>query len=110
MPKFVVAMLTFNELSYDLLPHTPYSSDLAHSRYFVFSNLKTWFGENRSGTNDAITLTNAYFEDKVYIWKVSKIGKPLDKFYENQRKLRQEMKIYFAKLLYHSKSLRPRSR
>ncbi|QQP31396.1 Mariner transposase, partial [Caligus rogercresseyi] len=38
----VVSMAKFYELRYELLPHPPYSSDLAPSDYFLFPNLKKW--------------------------------------------------------------------
>ncbi|QQP40773.1 Putative mariner transposase [Caligus rogercresseyi] len=38
----VVSMAKFYELSYELLPHPPYSPDLAPSDYFLLPNLKKW--------------------------------------------------------------------
>ena len=32
------------DLRYEILPHPPYSPDLAPSDYFLFSNTKTWLG------------------------------------------------------------------
>ena len=55
--------------TYELLPHSPYSADLAMSDYFLFPNLKKRLGGKRFGSNDEIiSQTNTYFED-------------LDKFY-----------------------------
>ena len=52
------------ELGYELLPHLPYSPDLAPSEYFLFPNLNEWLGGQRFGSNDEIILqTNTYFED-----------------------------------------------
>ncbi|KAG5316685.1 SETMR methyltransferase, partial [Acromyrmex insinuator] len=39
-------MAKFNEFRYELLPHPAYSLDLAPD-YFLFPNLKKWFGEKR---------------------------------------------------------------
>ncbi|KAG5328173.1 SETMR methyltransferase, partial [Acromyrmex charruanus] len=37
-------MVKFNEFCYELLPHPTYSPDLAPCDYFLFPNLKKWFG------------------------------------------------------------------
>lgn len=59
----VIAMAKFHELGYQLLPHPPYSPDLAPSDYFLFPNMKKWLGGKRFGSNDdVIAETNAYFE------------------------------------------------
>ena len=60
----VVSMAKFHELRYELLPHPPYSPDLAPSDYFLFPNLKKWLGGKRFYSNDEIiSQTNTYFED-----------------------------------------------
>ena len=57
-------MAKFHELRYDLLPHPPYSSDLAPSEYFFFPNLMIWLGGKRFYSNDEIiSQTNTCFED-----------------------------------------------
>ncbi|KAG5339007.1 SETMR methyltransferase, partial [Acromyrmex charruanus] len=59
-------MAKFNEFRYELLPHPAYSPDLD---YFLFPNLKKWFGEKRFITREQlIAETEAYFErlDKSY--------------------------------------------
>ena len=57
-------MAKFHELRYELLPHPPYSADLAPSDYFLFSNLKKWLVAKRFYSNDEIiSQTNKYFED-----------------------------------------------
>ena len=54
----------FHELRYELLPHPPYSPDLAPTDYFLFPNLKKWLGRKRFYANDKIiSQTNTYFED-----------------------------------------------
>ena len=56
----VVFMAKFHEV----LPHPPYSPDLALSDYFLFPNLKKWLGGRRFYSNDEIiSQTNTYFED-----------------------------------------------
>jgi len=51
-----------------LLLHPAYSPDLASCDYFLFSNLKKWFGEKRFTREQLIAETEAYFErlDKSY--------------------------------------------
>ena len=57
-------MAKFHDLRYELLPHQPYSPDLAPSDYFLFPNLNQWLGEKRFYSNDKIiSQTNSYFED-----------------------------------------------
>lgn len=51
------------ELHYELLPHPPYSPDLAPCDFFLFPNLKKWLGGKRFTTNEeVIAETKAYFE------------------------------------------------
>ena len=64
-----IAMAKFHELRYELLPHPPYSPDLAPSDFFLFPNLKKWLAGKRFKSNDeVINETNSYFEefDKSY--------------------------------------------
>ena len=76
-------MTKFPELRYELLPHPPYSPDLAPSDYFLFPNLNKWLGGKRFYANvEIISQTNTYFEDleKSY-WEIlrdTKIGETLD--------------------------------
>lgn len=59
----VLAMTKIHELGYELLPHPPYSPDLAPCDYFLFPNLKKWLGGKKFGSNEEIiSSTNAYFE------------------------------------------------
>ena len=50
------------ELKFELLPHAPYSPDLASSDYFLFPNLKKWLGGRRF-TNNEESAVNGYFEE-----------------------------------------------
>ena len=47
----VVVMAKIHELSYELLPHPPYSPDLSPCDYFLFPNLKKWLGGKRFDSN-----------------------------------------------------------
>jgi len=62
-------MVKFNEFRYELLLHSAYSPDLALCDYFLFANLKKWFGGKKFITRkQLIAETEAYFEglDKSY--------------------------------------------
>lgn len=53
------------ELGFELLPHPPYSPDLAPSDYWLFSDLKKTLRGKRYGTDEeVIAETEAYFEGK----------------------------------------------
>lgn len=52
-----------DELRYELLPHPPYSPDLAPSDFFLFPNLKKWLSGKRFRSNQEVQCeTNTYFE------------------------------------------------
>jgi len=62
-------VVKFNEFHYELFPHPAYLSDLAPCDYFLFPNLKKWFGGKRfTNREQFIAETEAYFErlDKSY--------------------------------------------
>lgn len=50
----VIAIENFNELVYELLLQSSYSSVAAPSDYFLNSNLKKWLGRERFGSNDGL--------------------------------------------------------
>lgn len=55
----VIATAKINELKFVLLPHRPYSPDLASSGYFLFLNLRKLFDAKRFPTNEVY----CYFEE-----------------------------------------------
>lgn len=58
-------MAKINELGFDLLPHPPYSPDLAPSDYWLFADLKKMLQGKKFGSNEeVIAETEAYFEAK----------------------------------------------
>jgi len=62
-------MVKLNEFHYELLPHPAHSPDLVPCDYFLFPNLKKWFGGKRFITREQlIAETGAYFKglDKSY--------------------------------------------
>jgi histone-lysine N-methyltransferase SETMAR len=64
-----IARAKLVELRYELLPHPPYSPDLAPCDFFLFPNMKKWLGGKRFTSNEeVIDQTEAYFEefDKSY--------------------------------------------
>ena len=63
--KALVTMANLNELRFELLPHPPFSTDLASSDYYLFADLKKMLPGKRFYSNEkVITETNAYFEAK----------------------------------------------
>ncbi|XP_025829860.1 uncharacterized protein LOC112904322 [Agrilus planipennis] len=60
----IVATAKINDLKFELMPHPPYSPDLAPSDYFLFPNLKKWLGGKRFADNEeVIEAVNGYFEE-----------------------------------------------
>ncbi len=58
-------MAKLNKLRFNLLPHQPYSPDLAPSYYWLFADLKKMLQKERFCSNEeAIAATEAYFEAK----------------------------------------------
>ena len=52
------------ELGYELLPHPPYSPDLAPCDFFLFPNLKkSLAGQKFQSNEEVIAATEAYFAD-----------------------------------------------
>ena len=63
--KSMKKMVKLNKLRFELLPHPPYSPDLAPSDYWLFADLKTMLQGKRFGYNkEVIVETGAYFESK----------------------------------------------
>ena len=58
-------MVKLNQLSCELLPHPPYSPDLALSDYWLFADLKKMLQVKRFSSNEeVIAETEDYFEGK----------------------------------------------
>lgn len=63
--KSLRTMAKIHELGFELLPHPPYSPDLAPSDFFLFSDLKRMLAGKKFGCNEeVIAETEAYFEAK----------------------------------------------
>jgi [histone H3]-lysine36 N-dimethyltransferase SETMAR len=61
--KLIKTSAKWHELGYELLPHPPYSPDLALSHFFLFAYLKRMLaGKNFSTNEEVIAETEAYFE------------------------------------------------
>jgi|SRR5687768_3191449 len=66
------AAVKLEQLGYELIPHPPYSPDLAPSDYYLYPNLKRWLQGKRFYTNDEVIFeTEGYFAelDKSYYSK-----------------------------------------
>ena len=63
--KSLATMAKLNELSFELLPHPPYSPNLVPSDYYLLADLeKGCQGKRFYSNEESITETNAYFEAK----------------------------------------------
>ena len=63
--KSRIAMAKINELKFELLPHAPYSPDLAPSDYILFPNLKKWLsGQKCSNNEEVMSTVNGFFEEQ----------------------------------------------
>jgi histone-lysine N-methyltransferase SETMAR len=61
----LVACQAARDCGYEILPHPPYSPDLAPSDFFLFPQLKSTLRGRRFNTdNDVITVTEDYFSSK----------------------------------------------
>ena len=58
-------MAKFNELGFELLPHPPYSPDLAPKDFFLFSDLKRMLvGKKFKSNDEVVAQTETYFDEK----------------------------------------------
>jgi histone-lysine N-methyltransferase SETMAR len=73
--RIVTAKL--EELRFEVVPHAPYSPDLAPSDFFLFPNLKKWLGGRRFTSNEEVKAeTNGYFaelEESYYCEGIKKL-------------------------------------
>ena len=59
-----IATAKLFDLRYEILPHPPYSPDLAPSDYFLFLNMKIWLvGKRFSSNEEVIAASNEHFEE-----------------------------------------------
>ena len=69
------------ELGFELLPHPPYSPDLAPSDFFLFSNLKRMLaGKKFFADEEVFEETEAYFEAKDKPYYKNGIEKLYDRY------------------------------
>ena len=63
--KLIATIAKLYELHFELLPHLPYSPDLATNNYWLFADFKRMLQRKRFSTNEEVILeTEAYFEAK----------------------------------------------
>ena len=63
--KSMKTMVKLNDLRFELLPHPPYSPDLAPSDFYLFADLKKMLqGKRFSSDGEVIAATKAYCEAK----------------------------------------------
>ena len=58
---FQAAMATATKCSFAVLPHSPYSPDLAPSDFYLFPNLQTNRGRNFGNNESVIDTVHEYF-------------------------------------------------
>lgn len=79
--KSIKTMAKLYELGFELLPHPPYSPDLAPSDFFLFANLKRMLaGKKFSTDEEVIAETEAYFEAKEKSYYKNGIEKLYDRY------------------------------
>jgi histone-lysine N-methyltransferase SETMAR len=79
--KSLKTMAKIHELGFELLPHPPYSPDLAPSDFFLFADLKRMLAGKKFKTDEeVIAETEAYFEDKPKSYYKSGIEKLEDRY------------------------------
>lgn len=71
-----------SELGYELFPHPSYWSDVAHSHYFLFSNMKKKLFGKKIFKEDVIAETSDWrVAPMVLFWKDTKDRKTLEKIF-----------------------------
>lgn len=79
--KSIKTMAKLHELGFELLPHPPYSPDLAPSDFFLFADLKRMLAGKRFRTDEeVIAETEAYFEAKDASYYKTGIEKLYDRY------------------------------
>ena len=57
-------MAKTNELEFELLTHSPYSSCLVPADYFLYPNMKKWVGGKRFANNEEVkSAVDSNFEE-----------------------------------------------
>ena len=60
----ITMMIKLPELHFELLPHPPYSPDLAPSDYWLFADLKRMLQGKSFSSQEVISETETYFDAK----------------------------------------------
>lgn len=62
--KAVMVMAKIHELKFEVVPHAPYSKDLAPSDFSLFPNLNSFLtGKRHRSDSETIAATNVNFSD-----------------------------------------------
>ena len=82
-------MAKFNEFRYELLSHSAYSPDLVPCDYFLFPNLKKWFGGKRFTTREHHRLNRLFWRvgQIILFGRLEKVVESLDQVYRAERRL-----------------------
>ena len=72
-----VSMTAATECGFEILPHPPYSPDMAPSDFYLFPKLKSQFRGTQYGNNEGIIeAVNEYFRDQEITFYFEGIRKP----------------------------------
>jgi len=79
----------FNEFRYDLLPHPAFSPHLIPCDYFLFPNLKKWFGGKRNSPESSSSPKQRLILKgwTNHIIRTEKVEESLDQIYRAERRL-----------------------
>ena len=100
--KLIAMMAKLHDLLFELLPHPPYSPDLASSNNWLFADLKRILQGKRFGSNEVISETEAYFKAKdKFFYKIKQkkhqiVREALESVYHPRRRLWRWIKLNFA--------------
>ncbi|GFV36022.1 mariner Mos1 transposase [Trichonephila clavipes] len=83
--KSMKSMAKLHELGFELLPHPPYTPNLAPSDFFLFSDLKKMLAGQKFRTDEeVIAETEAYFEAKDKSYYKNGIEKLYGRYHSNR--------------------------
>ena len=95
-------------MDFELIPHPPYSPDLAPCDLFLFPNLKTWLAGKRFSSNEEVfDVVNAYFAglERSYFSEGMKKLELKETMLTNERELFEKQIFLLAFLPNLSKNL-----
>ena len=87
------------ELGYELLPHPPYSPDVAPCDFFLFPNLKkSLAGQKFASNEEVIAATQVYLAENVFLRWAEEVEATLGQVYRAKGTLCWEVNRNFSKI------------